>query len=267
MLRRFVCLSLLLSLAGFISAQTTGPTSVIKDVSAVALAQKALAAMGGDMLKGYQDSTVTGSMTYYGSAGSLTVPVTLKSKGKSKLRTEIQQDAGTDVSISDGSNGCMTLASGSKLRSSATDLWTKRVDHIPALSLLAEYASSNMNVQYGGTATVNGSLTDEVALSFSVPSLPNSYDSLKLTQHVFYIDRATGLVTKIQFYRTDSGSSTPYLVEMYFSNYQMVSGIAVPFKRSLYIEGKLNTDLVLTSVAFNTSLPDSDFALNCGGAR
>jgi hypothetical protein len=56
-------------------------------------------------------------------------------------------------------------------------------------------------------------------------------------------------------------------IEMYFSNYQNVNGIAVPFKRSLYVDGKLATDLTLTSIAFNTGLVDSDFVPACGGGQ
>jgi len=224
--------------------------------------------MGGVALKGYQDSTASGTVTYYSDTGTQTVPLVLKSKGTTQVRMEFQRSQSTDIYVRNGLAACMSRAQGGNANMDSVDLNAQRIDYIPALSLLSEYANSNMNVQYAGTDTVNGSLADVIALSFAIDTLPAGYDSLQLTQHLIYVDRGTGLVTKTQSLRNGNGAQGfTAKIEMYFSNYQNVSGIAVPFKRSLYVDGILASDLNLMSATLNSGLLDSDFVPACGAGQ
>src|SRR5262249_7032602 len=160
----------------------------------------------------------------YGSGTPQTLPITYKSKGTTRRRTEVQRNQSTDVFLTDGLNGCDNRPGIAKTRESSVNIASQRVDYIPVLSLLAEYGSSNMNVQYGGTATVNGATADIVALSFQINNLPSGYDALKVTQHLYYVDRASGLVAKVQS-QSDAGNPTATsVVESYFSDYRSVNG-------------------------------------------
>jgi hypothetical protein len=259
-------ISFLLVAASAFSQQAT--VSVTKDPAAIAVAQQTILAMGGTALSGYQDSTANGTMTFYSDTGTVNVPVILKSKGTTELRQELQRGQSTDIYVSNGATACMNSAKIGQIAMFSIDLNSQRIDHVPALSLLSEYANGNMNLQYAGTDTVNGSQANVIALSFSIPGLPSGYDSLQLTQHLFFVDSATGMVAKIQSVRNGNGpSEMTAKIEMYFSNYQNVNGIAVPFKRSQYVDGRLVSDLALTSIAFNTGLIDTEFVPACGGGQ
>ena len=49
-----------------------------------------------------------------------------------------------------------------------------------------------------------------------------------------------------------------------FSDYHLVGGVMVPFHQTGYMNGRLQFDLTLTSIAFNVGVPDSDFILPAG---
>ena len=79
----------------------------------------------------------------------------------------------------------------------------------------------------------------------------------------FYLDAATLLPSAVVFNAhpdNDPGTNIP--VEIDFSNYQAISGIAVPLHIQKYLQGSLVTDLVISNAVFNTGLPLSTFAIS-----
>src|SRR5207248_351208 len=148
-----VTLSLFFFGLGFCQTSSSTTPPATKDLTAVALAQKALAAMGASVST-YQDSVVTGTLTTHADYGGGTTPIVLKSKGVWSVRSEIKRSAGTDVYVTDGSQGCLTRASGGTQSTSFSNMYAEPIHHVPALSILADYSNKNMNVQYAGTTTV-----------------------------------------------------------------------------------------------------------------
>ena len=235
---------------------------VIKDASAVAIAQKALAALGG--AQSFMDITVSGTTTLHGDTGTVTYPITLRGSGQASVSSSIQKPKSTDTYMTDGSAVCLN---GKASPSAADGYWSmqaRRIDFIPALSLLREYSDSNVQLQYAGADAVNGQTVDVIALSFHSPDAPPGFDSLSATQRLFYVDRASGSLVKMQYrtlttYTDDLGVKT----EVYYSNYQVVSGFAVPFSQVTYLDGRLAIELVLQSAAFNTGVAADNFAMTC----
>ena len=83
----------------------------------------------------------------------------------------------------------------------------------------------------------------------------------RLSKMDIYLDAASLLPTAFAFntYSTDGSQTVP--VEVDFSNYQTVGGIQVPFRIQRYVAGSLGFDFSVTSVQFNSGLPDSLFAI------
>ena len=258
---RHLILALLVSAISF--SQQVG-VQVAKDPTAIAVAQKALLAMGGASLAAYQDSYAAGSVTIYGDTGSQSFPAVLRSKGLREFRYEIQKSQGTDIYVTDGIGACITWAKGTFQLGSVISLFGQRIDHIPAFSLLAEYANSNLSVQYAGTASVNGKMADVISLSVDATP-PNGFTSGKVGERLVFVDQATGLVTKMQGYLfNDTNPNDTNTIELYFLNYQSVGGIAVPFTRLVVTDGQNTSLLTLTSVTLNTGLTDTLFNPSCG---
>src|SRR5919197_2308829 len=92
-----------LCLAVLASAQSPPdpPNPAPKDPQAVALAQRALAAMGAVSGLLASDSLATGTLTLYGEniKGGNTVAMVLKTKCRKLVRVELQRDTGATVSL------------------------------------------------------------------------------------------------------------------------------------------------------------------------
>jgi len=244
---------------------------ITRDPQAIAVAQAAFTAMGGpSAFVGYQDSVALGTLTIY--AGGTPVPhsIRMKSKGTHETRVETQMPTGTNTRIMNQGQAAIQKPDGTVQVLASNNLVGARVAHVPLLSLLSEYQNSNISLTYQGTAQVNGHTTSVIAVSY-VPSTDPTAGQFfaAVTKTLFYVDQATGLVDKIQYENYEEGNSQQYhrTIEDYFDGYQMVNGIAVPFHQSTYAVGKLEADLILTSVTFNVGLSDSDFTLPQGGQQ
>lgn len=268
-MRELLCLVAIfmnVSLLAYANDQT-----VVKEPGALAVARSSMQAMGGAALAAYRDSLASGTVTIHSDTGTRTFHEVIRSKGLHMLRIDRDSEKIHETYISDGTWAIFKRAKRDCSSTDLQNLHAQRVDYIPGLSILSEHGTKNMNAQYGGTELVNGQLTDVIALSFVVKHPPEfnwrnvpGFDGLKLTQRVFYVDHSTHLITKVQFAHffgnhVEEGTKT----EVYFSNYKLIDGIAVPFSTRTFMDGKLISKRDLLSIVFNTGLSDSDFDASC----
>jgi len=76
------------------------------------------------------------------------------------------------------------------------------------------------------------------------------------------LDAATLLPIAITFnVHPDVDANINIPVEVDFSNYQLLNGLAVPLHVQQYLQGGLFLDAVFTNVVVNSGLPDSDFVI------
>jgi len=259
-------LFVLLTVSGS-SAQTDAKKSfeITKDPQAMMIAQSAVTAMGGaEAILRYQDSLATGRLTIHEGNTPVSFPITLRSKGTHQTRVEVQMASGTNIRIMNQGRAALQKPDHTAQALGLNNTVRERVDHIPLLSMLAEYQSPNISVASEGTAEVKGRSTSVIALSF-VPhgDLMQGPFFAAVTRTLFYVDQVTGMVDKVQYSNYEEGHSqqSHRTLEEYLSQYETVDGIAVPFHQTTYANGKLQADLVLKSVTFNVGLSDSEFTL------
>jgi hypothetical protein len=78
----------------------------------------------------------------------------------------------------------------------------------------------------------------------------------------FYLDSSSFLPLAIAFtVHPDDNINTNILMEIRFDNYQLTSGVRVPFHIQRFFNGNLVLDETLTSVSINTGLSSSLFAV------
>lgn len=249
-----------------LSAQQAG-TSLQRDPQAVTLVQQSLAAMGGAQALAFADSLAIGNVQSFKPDGtSVTLPIVKKTKGTKMVRTEVQRPEGTRLRIVNSGIGALQFPNGTIRRLFPNNTVAERIEHIPALSILSEWQSSNIEARYIGADTVNSSPVQVVAISFIPTSDPQWIGFYRsTTQTLFFIDQTTNLVSKIQYQNfAENDSNVSEKVEVFFSDYRLVSGVLVPFTQSSYADGRLRSTLTLTSFAFNTGLSDSEFAIPGG---
>jgi hypothetical protein len=252
------------------TAATTSPTSITaKDPAASLLAAKALAAMSAlsaDQLQSVQ-TIATGSISILGAAPQA---ITLKTRGTSQTRIELATGKGTITTILNADSGQRTSADSKVRRLREENTLGQRVTHIPALSLIAEAADAAMEI--GAPDSSKDSFAGGAALSAansfvlsSAKGPGNALDAANrtaATRATFTLDPVTGLVTKLHYRQVaENDSNYTFDVDVEYSDYRIIGGLVIPFKQRSYVNGKLESELLLSSAAIITSLTDSDFAL------
>ncbi|MCI0349525.1 MAG: hypothetical protein L0Z53_08880 [Acidobacteriales bacterium] len=242
----------------------------------MAIAQRSVAAMGGPTatLSGAEtgasgpDSVATGTLTLHAKnvkEGNV-IPIALKTKGTNRVRLELQRPSGTTVRILNNGRGTMQRPDGTVRPLLMNNTYGERVGHIPAFSLLAENQVPTVELESLPEKVTAGQATDSVALSVVPTSDPEQAPHFRAqTRTTFEIDRATGFVTRMGYpLAAENDSNVVQQIEVEFSDYRVVAGVAVPFHQKSYANGKPEAELILDSVSFQVQLSDSEFELTKG---
>jgi hypothetical protein len=246
------------------SSTSTDSSAVVvtKDSQATTIAQQALLRTGSTVAATYADSLSTGTLTI-ATTSPKSLPVVLKTKGTDRIRIELQMPAGPQIRITNAGQAVIKKPDGNIKRLILNNTISERVRHIPAFSLLAELMSSAVEISGLEYKIVNGQAATVIPLCLPTSSDPNQAKQFcSMTKTKFFVDQETGMVSKMEytnFTEEDGGSGAK--VEIFYSDYRQVSGVAIPFRQDTYINGQLRSLLILDSVTFNSGLADSDFAL------
>jgi hypothetical protein len=226
--------------------------SLSNNPSTVAIVLQSLAALGLPSSRSLQ-TIAQGTLT--DSKGKAS-PLTIETAGVDRIRFNV----GSDYSYVSNAGSGFVIKQEKRHSLAAWSTKYRRPDHLPSLSLIADYQNPNFHVQYVGMETVNGSPAHHLSLSMSpTDTTPSEIEALISEFHV-WIDQASSLVVKTRTF--DFSPDTPQnrtAVDTYLGNYQRQQGALIPFHVTSYIAGHKDSDIVLTSINLNASVPDSDF--------
>ena len=248
----------------FVALASVAPPSSTpkKSVSGMALIARSLAAMRGSSVLP-MDSQATGTITF----GDQSMHILYKTHGAGQLRAEVDKTAGKSVLILNAGRGQVQQPDGSVRNLLHNNTYGQRIEHIPALSLLAELDNSEVEVADPVAGDVNGNGADAVTLSMA-PASASAKETAgykKVSGTKFFLDRVSGYVTAIEylnFAENDPGSTS--LMRTVYSDYRNVNGIAVPFQQATFMDGVLISSLVLDAVSFDVTWPAAEFELTTG---
>ncbi|MGO9642361.1 MAG: hypothetical protein ACLP1Y_13780 [Candidatus Acidiferrales bacterium] len=253
---------LLLILVGstFLFSQNQPPAS---DPQAVTLAQQSVAALTGGV--SISDVTLNANVTSALGSNSETGTATLRAKGISGSRVDLNLNSGTrsDVrNLANGfPNGTWAKDSAASTQYAQHNCWTDAAWFFPALSSLTQQANNNFVFKYLGQAQHGGVSTQHIQVFQVSPGGVLLFQ--KLSTMDFYLDSATLLPSAVVFnVHPDKDAGTNIPVEVDFSNYQVVQGVAVPMHIQRYQLGALMLDATVTAVFFNQGLDPSIFSIN-----
>lgn len=232
-----------------------------KNAQALALVQATLGKHGAPS----QTASCTATGTLQLLAGSpKTYPITFKSYGLRKLRTELQTDNGTRVVVVNDGFGTIFMPDGTSRRLSVTNTQMQRVSYIPSLSLLGEATAADTSVELYGKSQINGSTDTVVSVGLYRGKDKRSAGKLQArTRTYFAINDGTGLIDHMQYSNhAEQSDSNVQKVDVLFADYRLIDGFLIPFHQMTYGDGSPMTDLTLTTVTCNgSSVVDSDFEL------
>jgi hypothetical protein len=215
--------------------------------------------MGGPNALSKLDSEARGTLTIYAKEPS-TSPIVLRTKGRNAVRVELSRPDGTNAFVQREGRGATSLANGKTIDMQPRNALTQRMLHIPIYSLLAEHTDPSIGIEYVGEAQVEGSPAAVVAIALRPKEYPQAGPSDIRT--LFFINRGTGFVSKIEYTaHAENNPSYTQRIERFYSDYRLVDGIWVPFRQRTYTDGKLKSELALSSLVFNVGLAENLFDL------
>ncbi len=251
-------------LSPFLFSQTPPPVS---DPKAISLATQAIAALTNGVAIG--DTTMTGNVAWTSGPHKANGSVVAYAKTSAMSRIDLTLGAGnrSEIRNNTGSSpqGAWVNAAGTSIAVAAQNCWTDPVWFFPALTSLAAAATDNTLVlTYAGLETRNAMSVQHIqAYRYIVSKFPEFVTFTQKASKVdYYLDAATLVPLSVTFSaHPDNDASTDIPVEIDFSDYQLVSGVLVPYHITKLWEGSPLFDFTATNVTINTGLPDSLFSI------
>jgi outer membrane lipoprotein-sorting protein len=244
--------SVFLFISAWASAQAWAQTLSAADGKAVVA--RANVAMGCSLVG--KDTTIM--VSGYLKAGSLPnpMPVTIQSQGNSRWRSDLDAPKELKVTIVNDGRGQIQHADGRVTPLAQYNTFHQRPMHIPCLTNIALQAGA-LEATYLRTETTAGDFLDVIELlPVNRPSVKKLADRMKTT---VWISRSTGYLAKMQYTNaTEADFNDTQTVEINYSDYRVVGGLAVPFHQ-VTRNGEFTLDLLVDSVQLNT--PAADFGL------
>lgn len=243
--------------------------SVTAAPSASALAAESIAALTNGV--SIADVTLSGVVTTTAGSDIETGTGTFSATAAGQSRLDLTLGSGTDSEIRNVANGTPFgewIKNGVATPFAGQNCLTDAAWFFPALTSLAA-SDPSITISYIGLEQRAGASVYHLQLFRDMSSFASRWglgngttlpSVLSTTQ--FYLDSGTLLPAALTFYaHPDKDWSTNIPVEIDFSNYQTMNGIAVPSHIQKYLQNGLILDLVVSNVAVNSGIPSSTFNL------
>jgi hypothetical protein len=135
----------------------------------------------------------------------------------------------------------------------------------PLRFLAAALANPDESFQYIGPEPIGTQSTQHVRVRDTYASNSALQNLSDFTVYDIWIDSGTGLPVRISTVRRDGGGSSPGIaLDVSYSNYQTVAGIAYPFTVQQSLNGTPWMTITIENVQLNTGLTDADFVVAQG---
>jgi hypothetical protein len=235
------------------------------DPTALSYAARSISAMAGSNT--VSDVTATGSMnTWMAGSTADSGTITLKVEGYGESRIDMQLATSGAVSeIRDASAG---MPQGEWLTSTGSSIYSQQTCvtdaawFYPLNSAMAVAPSNGVVLSYIGLETLAGSQVQHLQTYVYQSGLdPASQAQLQTASMIdYYLDATTFLPVAENFnILTDNNNTIP--VQVQFLSYLTVNGVTSPQHIQKTVNGTLQFDATITSVAFNTGIPLSIFTI------
>jgi hypothetical protein len=257
-----ICIALSVTLTSF--ASTKKQPDVSDPQAAAYVAQSVAAMTGGEAIS---DVSLSGTVTWTAGSDTENGTASLLALGTGESRMELSLSSGARSEIRDASTGTSigkwTAQDGSSGKFAFHNCQTDAVWFFPALSSLT--AGLNAIFAYVGQEVRNGETVQHLQSYGYQPAQYSGHGPTLqlLSTEDFYLDATTLLPSAITYnVHPDKDAGANLSVEVDFSDYQKVNGIAVPMHIQKYLQGTLTTDLTISGATFNSGIAISQFKIN-----
>ena len=248
------------------SPQTQTASLPTRDAQAVTLANQALSALVGQTT--ITDATVQGSASYIAGSDQETGTATLLARTGYEASITLSLSGGQRSEVWNGSNqppqGKWSGTDATWHTMPLHGCWTDPTWFFPALTLQSALNDPQISFSYIGQDTKQGVAVQHIQISRVVSGQTSKATSLiqHLSQVDFYLDSITYLPVAIDFNaHPDTDAGVDLAVGVQFTGWHSVNGIQVPSRIQKFLQGSLTLDLSALTVAVNTGIPQTDFAI------
>lgn len=255
MVRHIVIALLAVATASTIVSAQSQNTSA----QALTLASQSMAALTRGTPIG--DITLTGQVISIAGSDKQVGTGTFRAKGflESRVDLVLSDENWSDIMTSSSGlpAGYWIASDGAPHAYALHNCWTNASWFFPPLMSYAAGANSQVTLSYIGAETRAGNSVYHLRSSVQTPW---SQVAQQLSTTDYYLDSTSLLPIAITFnVHPDGDALTDIPVEVDFNNYQLASGVLVPFHIQKLVQGSLVLDLTVTSVSLNSGLPDTVF--------
>jgi hypothetical protein len=234
------------------------------DVQAVAVLSKVLSAAGGSQALGpIQDFTASGQITYSWAGQPVQGSVSLRGRGLEQFRMDAALPEGTRSWAVSHGIGKLNKADGTNEAIPGHNAINLGSLTFPYLWLAMAAGDPHTTVSTVGTAQVDGVNAIQIRVQRHYAASFDPHGTIaQLTTRDFFIDPVSSMILKVELMTHPLKTFSISLPEdLYFSNYQRVNGVMVPFSISDTVNGQQTWSIQLSSIQFNSGLSDSDFSM------
>ncbi len=207
------------------------------------------------------DALVTGTVTRYHGDTQDSVNVTLKFKGRTESRVDVANPTSPISTVINGEVATFTGAAGTKSIPARSTLSPTVM--LPIFSSLLNMSDPNITFRFVGTETVSGQPTSRLEIDYiSPPNDPRPQAQRRDGHITLWISVSTLLPIQAQYPRISRDNPTSvFTATRVYSDYRMISGVAVAFHQDEYGGNQRISSFQLDSVSFNTGVSDTDFPI------
>ena len=256
-LKRFAVLPFFLVVVLSVYAQQSS-TAPSKDAQAVSILQNSVTTMASAIPS---DSVASGNIQIV--AGSLTTQGTIRvlTKGSTESLLQVTTPQATNrVIFSNGQANALAASAVSVLPLELAV--TSQVTEFPLPLLISILNNPDTSSQYVGLETSGSTSLQHVRVWDSFASSPDLATLSTFSTRDIWIDASSGLVQRISFtVRAAQGASPAVAMDIYYSGYQVASGVAYPYNIQESMNGTPWATISIQAVSFNNGLTDSQFTV------
>lgn len=247
------------ALAALLFSLSSGTTlkkqqTTTQNPQAVSILQQAVNALGTSPA----DSTATGSVTITAGASATQGTVQILTKGLAETQVQLTFPTGVQTVTYANRQAATTIGSTTNTLPMELTL-TSQSPEYPQPLLAAILNDPDSSLQYVGLETSGNESLQHIRTSDSFASLPGLQSLSAFTTRDIWIDANSLLVQRISYTHRAAQGPAGITVDVYFSNYQTVSGTSYPFTIQKSLNGTPWATITIQNVAFNTGLTDAKF--------
>jgi hypothetical protein len=235
------------------SQQTPAPAQ--RDPQALAVLQSSIVSMG--VLP--RDSTASGTVTIVEGSSTSSGTIQIQTRGLDQTSEQLQLPSISRVVVYSKGEAAETIGTQTQYLQAELAV-TSQCPAFPLPLLVAALNNPDTALQYVGLESENGLPVHHLRYWNSFASHTKLQFLADFTTTDLWINANTGRPQLLSYFRRAGRASEPRTtVDVYFSSYQNVGGIAYPFLVQKSLNGSSWMTITITNVAFNTGLTDSSF--------